>query len=61
MTRFIICRVSGCAFVDDEVEVGAFGLFVADGQSLRFFFGGLNLAQVKSILVADQFALRGVV
>jgi hypothetical protein len=26
-----------------------------------FFCGGLDLAQLKSILVADQFALRGVV
>ena len=61
MTRFIIGGVTGCAFVDDQVEIGAFGLVVADGQSLRFFLGGLNLTQVKSILVADQFALRGVV
>jgi hypothetical protein len=62
MTRFIIGGVTGCAFVDDQVEIGAFGLVVADGQALRFFFGGgLNRAQVTSILVADQFALRGVV
>jgi len=40
MTRFIIGGVTGCAFVDDQVEIGAFGLVVADGQSLRFFWGG---------------------
>ncbi|MFN4879385.1 MAG: hypothetical protein ACK5H3_05025 [Flavobacteriia bacterium] len=40
MTHFIIGGVSGCAFVDDQVEVGAFGLVVADGQSLSFLLGG---------------------
>ncbi len=58
MTRFIIGGVTGCAFVDDQIEVGAFGLFVGAvevlGEVVPGVFGNVFDLRFGVILLRSE-------